>query len=42
MEKYLKIIKEKKWIWSFFAFMIPFIVSVLICASFGIYPFGEN
>lgn len=33
---------EKKWIWSALAFGIPFVVSVLICAAAGIYPFGEN
>ncbi|MBR4027575.1 MAG: YfhO family protein [Lachnospiraceae bacterium] len=42
MKKSLKVLKYKKWIWGFLAFMIPFIVSVLICASLGIYPFGEN
>lgn len=40
-EKY-KALFEKKWIWSALAFGIPFIASVIICACFGIYPFGEN
>lgn len=33
---------KKNWIWSALAFGIPFMVSVLICAANGIYPFGEN
>lgn len=33
---------DKNWIWSLIAFGIPFVVSVLICAGCGIYPFGEN
>lgn len=41
MEK-VKALLKKNWIWSAFAFGIPFVVSVLICAAIGIYPFGEN
>lgn len=41
MEKVKEILK-KNWIWSALAFGIPFVVSVIICASMGIYPFGEN
>lgn len=41
MEK-LKALLKKNWIWSACAFGIPFVVSVLICAAAGIYPFGEN
>ncbi len=33
---------EKNWIWSALSFGIPFVVSVIICAAAGIYPFGEN
>ena len=33
---------DKKWIWYVLAFMIPFVVSVCICAGAGIYPFGDN
>lgn len=33
---------KKNWIWSALAFGIPFVVSVIICAAQGIYPFGEN
>lgn len=33
---------EKKWIWRAVAFGIPLIVSVIICAANGIYPFGNN
>lgn len=33
---------KKNWIWSALAFGIPFVVSVMICAAIGIYPFGEN
>ena len=40
-EKIAAILK-KNWIWSVLAFAISFWVSVLICASQGIYPFGEN
>lgn len=38
----LKGLAKKNWIWSVCAFGIPFVVSVLICAAAGIYPFGEN
>lgn len=38
IQKWLK----KNWIWSLAAFGIPFVVSVIICAAAGIYPFGEN
>lgn len=37
-----KVILEKTWIWYTLAFMIPFVVSVCICAGAGIYPFGDN
>lgn len=33
---------KKNWIWSVLAFTIPFVASVIICASMGIYPFGDN
>ncbi len=33
---------KKNWIWSVAAFGIPFIISVIICAAAGIYPFGDN
>lgn len=33
---------NKNWFWSAITFGIPFLVSVLICAGCGIYPFGEN
>ena len=33
---------KKNRIWSVFAFAIPFVASVIICAAQGIYPFGEN
>lgn len=33
---------KKNYIWSVFSFTIPFVVSVMICAAAGIYPFGEN
>ena len=33
---------KKNWIWSALAFGIPFVVSVIICAAIGIYPFGDN
>lgn len=38
----IKALLKKKWIWSALAFGIPFVVSVMICAAMGIYPFGEN
>lgn len=41
MEKWKKIL-EKNWIWYLCAFLIPFVVSVCICAALGIYPFGNN
>lgn len=41
MEKVNALLK-KNWIWSALAFGIPFVVSVIICAAAGIYPFGEN
>ena len=41
MEK-LKKLLEKNWIWYGLSFMIPFVVSVCICAGAGIYPFGDN
>ena len=40
-EKVVTLLK-KNWIWSALAFAIPFVVSVVICAAQGIYPFGEN
>ena len=42
MMEWLKGLAKKNWIWSACAFGIPFVVSVLICAAAGIYPFGEN
>ncbi len=32
----------RKWIWSAFAFGIPFVISIVICAVAGVFPFGEN
>ena len=40
-EKIVALLK-KNWIWSALAFGIPFVVSVIICAAAGIYPFGES
>ena len=40
--KDLKNVLEKKWTWYGLAFGIPFVVSIIICAFMGIYPFGEN
>ena len=40
-EKWNALLKEK-WIWSAFAFGIPFVASIIILAAFRIYPFGEN
>ncbi len=37
-----KVFLEKKWIWAALAFLIPFVVSICICAGHGIYPFGDN
>ena len=42
MKERLKVLLRKNWIWSAFAFGIPFVVSIVICAAHGIYPFGEN
>lgn len=42
MSEKLKELMKKNWIWSVLAFAIPFVVSVIICAAQGIYPFGEN
>ena len=42
MKEKLVALVKKNWIWSAFAFGIPFVVSIIICASMGIYPFGEN
>ena len=42
MEEKVKVLFEKKWIWSAIAFGIPFVWSVIICAVAGIYPFGDN
>ena len=40
-EKIVALLK-KNWIWSVLAFGIPFVVSMIICAAAGIYPFGDN
>ncbi len=40
-EKVVAFVK-KNWIWDVAAFMIPFVVSVIICAAAGVYPFGGN
>ena len=40
-EKWNRILK-KNWIWSAFAFGLPFGFSFLICAFAGVYPFGEK
>lgn len=42
MKEKLAALCKKNWIWSGLAFGIPFLVSVIICAAQGIYPFGEN
>lgn len=42
MNRRIKAILKKNWIWSTLAFGIPFVASVIICATMGIYPFGEN
>ena len=42
MKEKLAVWMKKNWIWSALAFGIPFVVSVIICAAAGIYPFGEN
>lgn len=42
MKKSYVDLMEKKWIWRLSAFVVPFLVSVLICIGCGIYPFGEN
>ena len=42
MKKKLELKFEKKYWWSIAAFGIPFIVSIIICAILGTYPFGEN
>ena len=42
MIKKVNALLKKNWIWSVCAFGIPFVVSVIICAAAGIYPFGEN
>ena len=42
MKQKIAALLKKNWIWSVLAFGIPFVVSVIICAAMGIYPFGEN
>ncbi len=42
MKEKCQALLEKNWIWSVVAFGIPFVVSIIICAAAGIYPFGEN
>lgn len=42
MTERFKDLWKKNWIWSACAFGLPFVVSVIICAIAGIYPFGEN
>ncbi len=42
MTERFKDLWKKNWIWSACAFGLPFVVSVVICAIAGIYPFGEN
>lgn len=42
MDKKIASLLKKNWIWSALAFGIPFVVSVIICAAIGIYPFGDN
>lgn len=42
MKENIQKLLKKNWIWSAIAFGIPFVVSVLICAFAGIYPFGDN
>ena len=42
MEEKIAAFLKKNWIWSALAFGIPFVVSVIICAAQGVYPFGQN
>ena len=42
MRQQFKDLWKKNWIWSACAFGVPFVVSVVICACAGIYPFGDN
>ena len=42
MNEKVQRLMEKKWIWSGFAFGLPFVISVFICAAAGVFPFGEN
>lgn len=42
MKEKCKALFEKNWIWTFLAFAIPFLASVVICAVAGVYPFGEK
>lgn len=42
MDKKIVAFLKKNWIWSALAFGIPFVVSIIICAAIGIYPFGNN
>ena len=34
--------KKKNYAWHVGAFLIPFVVSVLICVGQGVYPFGDR
>lgn len=42
MGEKIAVLLKKNWIWSALAFTIPFVACVIICASMGIYPFGDN
>ena len=42
MKEKCEMLLKKNWIWSAFAFGLPFVISVLICAFCGVYPFGDN
>ena len=42
MKEKCKGLLKKNWIWRAAAFGIPFVVSIIICAGAGIFPFGEN
>ena len=42
MKNRLKALAEKNWIWSASAFVIPFVVCVIIGVINGTYPFGDT
>ena len=42
MKQQFKDLWKKNWIWKVCAFGVPFVVSVIICATAGVYPFGDS